>query len=178
MAQPIIDLLLFSAFGIALLLLLWGIARSRMSGPSLGSAWDTDSPGLDLPPGDVVDRIFSTEDLRYAAASGHAARRMLLHERTALSLLWLSLTRDTAQALMRNHAASVLKTREISLTREMRLVLSFLMLLAICEFVGIGIGLWGPFRTRGLLRGVQALSGQIAALTTGPLAVAVEQTSG
>lgn len=108
---------------------------------------------------DLGERIFGPQDwdfIRHEAASD--IQRLFERERTALALSWLRRTRKQASLVMRAHVAEVRVSKNLQRTTELKLLLSYLSLVALCDFLICLVGLRGPAHTRKLVRSTFSLT--------------------
>lgn len=119
--------------------------------------------------GDLSQRIFGAEDWDFVSRSMPAEiQQMFLRERAALAISWLGRIRRHVSLAMRAHVAAVQQIEDLQLAPELKLALSYLSFLILCEFLIGWIWLRGPMRTRETvghtLRTVMWLRGSIAQL--------------
>ncbi len=143
-------------FGVGLLLLaalvLWarqslttrkgGVELSMPSEGPLGA-------GSASPRRDLGERIFDPRDwdfVRHETTS--EIQRMFQQDRAVLAISWLRRTRRQVSLLMRTHAAGVRRSKNLQPAMELKLLLSYLFLVMLCEILIGLIWLRGPVRTR------------------------------
>ncbi len=98
---------------------------------------------------DVGDRIFGSQDwdfvLRETPSEIH---RMFQRERTVLALAWLRRTRLRTSQVMHAHVAVARKSEDLQIGMELKLALSYLLFLILCNSLVGWVWLRGPVRTR------------------------------
>ena len=98
---------------------------------------------------DLGERIFGPHDwdfVRHETAS--EIQRMFEQERALLAISWLRRTRRQVSLVMRTHAAGVRRTKNLQPAMELKLLLSYLSLVMLCDFLIGLVWLHGPVRTR------------------------------
>ncbi len=99
--------------------------------------------------GDLGERIFSLEDWYFVSRYVPSEiQTMFLRERAALAISWLRRTRSRVSLVMRSHVAAVRQTENFRLGPELKLALSYLFFLVLCDLLIGWIWLRGPVRTR------------------------------
>src|SRR5260370_38494606 len=99
------------------------------------------------------ERIFGPQDwdfvLRETPSEIH---QMFQRERTVLALAWLRRTRSKVSQVMRAHVRVAHQSEDLKLATEMRLAVSYLLFLVLCNSLIGWIWLLGPVRTRKIVR--------------------------
>ena len=120
---------------------------------------------LRLPPQDVVDRVFSWEDLRYAQTLPKRIQTMFMRDRRQLATLWIRQIRSTTILLTRDHVRAVRRSSTLKLWKELQIAGSFIAILASCEVFSFITATLGPVRAKLLMSFVaarlQALQAQL-----------------
>jgi hypothetical protein len=99
--------------------------------------------------GDLGERIFGLEDWHFVSRSmSSEIQEMFLRERAILAISWLRRTRRGASLVMRAHVAAAQQIEDLQLASELKLALSYLLCLILCDFLIGWIWLRGPVRTR------------------------------
>lgn len=102
---------------------------------------------------DLGERIFGPEDwdfvLRETPSEIH---RMFQRERTVLALAWLRRTRSKVSQVMCAHLGVAYQSEDLKLATEMRLAVSYLLFLVLCNSLIGWVWLLGPVRTRKIVR--------------------------
>ena len=107
---------------------------------------------LELPPRDLVERIFAWQDWDFVSnQTGVQIRHIFLQERTAIALSWLRQTRKQAGRLMDFHLSAVRRNINLSPAIEIKLGANYVLFLLVCRFLHGLIWLRGPFRARRLV---------------------------
>ncbi len=99
--------------------------------------------------GDLGERIFDLGDWGFVSRNVPSEiQQMFLRERTTLAISWLRRTRASISLLMRAHVAAVGQIEDLHLATELKLALSYLVVLILCDLLIAWIWLRGPMRTR------------------------------
>src|SRR5260370_34104642 len=77
---------------------------------------------------------------------------MFQRERTVLAIAWLRPTRIRTSQVMHAHVAVARKSEDLQLGMELKLALSYLLFLILCNSLIGWVWLRGPVRTRKLVR--------------------------
>lgn len=102
---------------------------------------------------DLGERIFGPEDWDFVSSETPSEiRRMFQRERTVLALAWLRRTRSHVIQVMNMHLAVAQQNQDLELTTEMRLALSYFLFLFLCNCLIGWVWLFGPVRTRKVVR--------------------------
>ncbi len=102
--------------------------------------------------GDLGERIFGSYDWDYVRREASLETRgMFNRERAALAISWLRRTRRQVSSVMRVHAARVRRSANLQPAMEFRLLLSYLSLVVLCDFLIGLVWLRGAGRTRKLV---------------------------
>jgi hypothetical protein len=143
-------------FGVGLLLLaalvLWArqSLTSRKGSVELSMPCERPRGGASATPRrDLGERIFDPHDwdfVRHETTS--EIQRMFQQERTVLAISWLRRTRRQVSLVMRTHAAGVRRSKNLQPAVELKLLLSYLSLVMLCDFLISLVWLRGPVRTR------------------------------
>lgn len=132
---------------LALALLFWRrnafeiAADSRWSSPSAASE-------LELPSRELLARIFSASDDSFASAQTAGIRRIFLQDRKVLAMSWLAQVQRVASTLRSRHRLSARQDRSLNVLAELRLEISFLNVLLLCEVLALSIQLLGVMRVK------------------------------
>jgi len=103
----------------------------------------------ETPRRDLGERIFDTRDWDFVRRETTSEiQRMFQQERAVLAISWLRRTRRQVSLVMRTHAAGVRRTKNLQPAMELNLVLSYLSLVMLCDFLIGLVWLRGPVRTR------------------------------
>jgi hypothetical protein len=99
--------------------------------------------------GDLGERIFGLEDWDFVSHNAPSEiQKMFLHERTVLAISWLRRTRTTISLVMRAHLVAAGQAKDLHPVTELKLALSYLVFLILCNVLIGCIWLQGPIRTR------------------------------
>lgn len=143
-------------FGVGFLLLVALVLWARQSLTTRKGSVELSMP-LERPPRgksatprrDLGERIFDPQDwdfVRHETTS--EVQRMFQQERAVLAISWLRRTRRQVSQLMRAHAAGVRRSRNLQPDMELKLLLSYLSLVMLCDILIGLVWLGGPVRTR------------------------------
>jgi len=124
---------------------------------------DRESPfrSADLPPRDVVDRIFAKEDWEFARCQPKYIYRQFLRDRRTLAIRWISQIRMATGVVLRIHARDIRQEVGIRAATELRLLADYLAILFMCEFLSLLVRGLGVFRVKAV---VSLLAAQTEAL--------------
>ncbi|SRR5713101_59137 len=101
---------------------------------------------------DLGERIFGPEDWDFVSSeTTWEIHRMFQHERTVLAIAWLRRTRLQVSQVMRAHLAVAQHSEDLKLATEMRLAMSYLLFLVLCNSLIGWVWLYGPVRTRKII---------------------------
>lgn len=101
---------------------------------------------------DLGERIFGLEDWDFVSRNMPGEiQEMFLRERSVLAISWLRRTRRQVSLVMRAHVAAVRQIADFQLAPELKLALSYLLFLILCDFLIGWIWLCGPVRTREMI---------------------------
>jgi hypothetical protein len=99
--------------------------------------------------GDIGERIFDLEDWDFVSRNEPTEiKKMFLQERAILAVSWLRRTRRHVSLVMRAHVVAVQQIEDLQLAQELKLALSYLVFLILCDILIGYIWLRGPIRTR------------------------------
>ncbi len=99
--------------------------------------------------GDLGERIFDLEDWYFISGNEPSEiQKLFLRERSILAISWLRRTRRRVSLVMRAHVVAVQQIEDLQLAQELKLTLSYLVFLILCDFLIGWIWLRGPVRTR------------------------------
>ena len=114
-------------------------------------------------PHEFVARIFSPEDGQFISQT-HAPylKRLFLHERKRVALLWVRQTSRDIQQVMRNHTDTAKQAADIRFRTELSLFLTYVELRLMCETLSLLITTVGPPRLERIAASVHELSQQIS----------------
>lgn len=102
---------------------------------------------------DLGERIFGPGDWDFVSRETPSEiQRMFRCERTVLAIAWLRRTRMRISQVMRAHVMAVRYSGDLRLTMEIRLALSYLSLLILCDLLIGLIWLRAPIGTRRLVQ--------------------------
>ena len=119
--------------------------RTEVQVPQKGEARGGSTASHD----DLGERIFSLEDWDFVSHNTPSEiQKMFLHERAVLVISWLRRTRTRISLVMRAHVAAAGKTENLLPASELKLALSYLVFLILCDVLIGCIWLRGPIRTR------------------------------
>lgn len=131
----------------------WRSSANRRSAPELLVPREHQS-GLEsaIRHGDLGERIFGSYDWDFVRReTSLETRRMFNRERAALAISWLRRTRRQVSHTMSTHAAGVRRSANLQPAMELRLLLSYLSLVVLCDFLIGLVWLRGAGRTRKLV---------------------------
>ncbi len=142
--------------GVALLLLAVSVLWARQIFLTHKSRIEVQVPrkreaagGSTVSHGDLGERIFGLEDWDFVSRTAPSEiQKMFLHERGVLAISWLRRTRTRISLVMRAHLAAAGQTEDLHPATELKLALSYLMFLLLCDVLIGCIWLHGPMRTR------------------------------
>lgn len=98
---------------------------------------------------DLGERIFGPQDWDFIHhETTSEIQRMFQQERAVLAISWLRRTRRQVSPVMRTHAAGVRRSKNLQPAMELKLLLSYLSLVMLCDFLIGLVWLRGPVRTR------------------------------
>ncbi len=102
---------------------------------------------------DLGDRIFGPQDWGFVLRETPSKiQRMFQRERTVLALAWLRRTRMRTSEVMHSHVAVARQSEDLQIVMEIKVALSYLLFLILCNFLIGWIWLRGPVRTRKIVR--------------------------
>ncbi|SRR6266568_773674 len=105
--------------------------------------------GNAAPHRDLGERIFGPQDWDFVSrVTPSEIQRMFQRERTLLALAWLRRTRLQVSQVMRAHVTVAHQSEDLKLATEMRLALSYVLFLFLCNSLIGWVWLLGPVRTR------------------------------
>src|SRR5260370_24053624 len=105
--------------------------------------------GSAAPHRDVGERIVGPQDWDFVARETPLEiHRMFQRERTVLAIAWLRRTRLQVSQIMRVHLAVAHQSDDLQLVMEIRLAMSYLLFLVLCNSLIGWVWLLGPVRTR------------------------------
>ena len=98
---------------------------------------------------DVGERIFGPQDWDFVLRETPSKiQRMFQCERTVLALAWLRRTRIRTSQVMHAHVAVARQMEDLQIVMEIKLALSYLLFLILCNSLIGWVWLRGPVRTR------------------------------
>ncbi len=98
---------------------------------------------------DLGERIFGTEDWDFVSRETPTEiQRMFQRERTVLAIAWLRRTRLQVSQVMRAHVTVAQQSEDLKLATEMRLAMSYVLFLVLCNSLIGWVWLLDPVRTR------------------------------
>jgi len=102
---------------------------------------------------DLGERIFGPQDWDFVLRETPLQiQRMFQRERTVLALGWLRRTRVRTSQVMHAHVAVARKSEDLQIGMELKLALSYLLFLILCNSLVGWVWLRGPVRTRKIVR--------------------------
>src|SRR5713226_5526531 len=85
---------------------------------------------------DLGERIFGPQDWDFVSRETPSEiQRMFQRERTVLAISWLRRTRMRVSQVMRAHVAVARQSEDLQLATEIRLALSYVLFLVLCDFL-------------------------------------------
>ncbi len=115
-----------------------------------------------LLPSELADRIFSSEDLGFAASKTNSGIvRILEQERKAIAISWLLETRRQVTKLMRFHLTLASLHAEIRERTEIKLAFDYLVLYVAFELFLFLVWMRGPFHARRIVGPIINLAAEI-----------------
>jgi len=147
------QLLPFLGAGLVLFAVLALWARQGFLAPRRGAEVSDPRPfgsGIGtFPHGDLRERIFGLQDWHFVLReTPEEIQRMFQRERTVLVVSWLRRERIRISQVMRAHVGVARQSKDLQLGAEIRLALSYILFLVLCDFLIGLIWLRGPVRTR------------------------------
>lgn len=144
---------LIGAAALLLVILVW--ARAGAGLRKSNADWepppaDADS-NAETCPMEFVRQIFSKEDPEFLSRlkSPHL-EKLFERERAAVALLWIQETSAAVRQIIRRHVETSRRSEDLEFAGEVRVVLIYVQLRAICGVLFLLIGLVGPQRLRGV----------------------------
>ena len=159
--------LIFLSAGLVLLILLWVAGRRRNSDSAgvSGAVPDASEYLVQLPPGSLMARCLSEEDVSFIESLASAGVcRLFLSERRRLALQWLRLTRREATRLFGLHVRTARYAPDLQPLTEGKLVVQFAAFWLIYEVLVGLVRLYGPFRTQSYVGSIQSLAELLSGL--------------
>ncbi len=102
---------------------------------------------------DLGERIFDPRDWDFVRCETTSEiQRMFQRERAVLAICWLRRTHRQVSLVMRAHAAEARRSKNLQPAMELKLLLSYLSLVMLCDFLIGLVWLRGPVRTRRIVR--------------------------
>jgi len=102
---------------------------------------------------DLGDRIFGPQDWDFVLRETPSQIQRVFHrERTVLALAWLRRTRTQTSQVMSAHVAVARNTEHLQIGMELKLALSYVLFLILCNSLIGWVWLRGPVRTRKIVR--------------------------
>jgi hypothetical protein len=102
---------------------------------------------------DLGDRIFGPQDWDFVLRETPSQIQRVFHrERTVLALAWLRRTRTRTSKVMHAHVAVARKSEHLQIGMELKLALSYVLFLILCNSLIGWVWLRGPVRTRKIVR--------------------------
>jgi hypothetical protein len=127
----------------------WGAIGHRGAAEVLAPRQHRSSVGSAAPPRDLGERIFGPKDWDFVSSETPLEiHRMFQRERTVLAIAWLRRTRLQVSQVMRAHVAVARQSEDLQLTTEIRIALSYLLFLILCNSLIGWVWLHSPVRTR------------------------------
>lgn len=104
--------------------------------------------------GNLSERIFGLGDWDFVSRNMPSElQKMFLRERAVLAISWLRRTRRRVSLVMRAHVVAVQKAGDLQLVTELKLALSYLLFLILCDVLIAWIWVHGPLSTRKMVGG-------------------------
>ena len=147
-----IQLILFLALGVGLLVVLYFFARRTESRAEGGAqaliearqALNCLQTGL-LPAG-LVERVFAQDDLHFVSSTaGAGVQRLFLCERKRIALSWVAQVRRQLLSLKQFHSGQSRLYARLDVRTEVALALSFASLLILCRVLQATFYVRGPY---------------------------------
>jgi len=148
------QLLPYFAVGLLLLVALGLWARqsltTRKGSVALSMPCERSSgAGSATPRRDLGERIFDLHDWDFVRCETTSEiQRLFQQERAVLAISWLRRTRRRVSFVMRTHATGVRRSKNLQPAMELKLLLSYLSLVMLCDILIGLIWLRGPVLTR------------------------------
>ena len=102
---------------------------------------------------DLGERIFGPQDWDFVLRETPSQIQRVFHrERTVLALAWLRRTRTQTSQVMYAHVAVARNTEHLQIGMELKLALSYVLFLILCNSLIGWVWLRGPVRTRKIVR--------------------------
>ena len=168
--------------GVVLLLLLLAVAikgwlNSReLLEPSLPAPEDD---AVSICPEEFVSRVFSRDDCDFVRKLGASDIEQLFQkERKKLALLWVRQTSIMIRKLMAAHARAARQSKNLEFTAEMNILSQFVVSIAACAVLSLGIQIAGPPTVASLAQFAQRLSQRMAKVHEAFEAGALTKTTG
>jgi hypothetical protein len=148
----VIQLILFLALGVGLLVLLFFLARRTESRAEGGAqalvqarqALNSLQTGL-LPAG-LVERVFAQDDWGFVSSkAGAGVQRLFLRERKRIALSWVAQVRRQVLSLKDFHSGQSRFYARLDVRTEIGLALSFASLLILCRVLQATFYVRGPY---------------------------------
>jgi hypothetical protein len=173
-----IELVIFLAVAVGLLVLLVAAATRRQPLHAAGSAGELvtakrtlESLQFGLLPAKLVEQIFGQRDLTYVATIGSDdIRRLFLAERKRLALTWIRRVRRQVSALKDFHVSRSRMFTQMSRWRELSLALDFARLGIRCRALQLILQWRGPYAASEYARRTAAAAGRVCSVLDQSLA--------
>lgn len=161
------------ALGVLLLglMLYWWLHGEPSKAPDISTARDAlgSLQNRFLPVG-LAARIFDQKDLDYVRSLEEPYITGLLEsERKSIALYWLRHTRRQVKTVMGFHVRSARHNSRLAISLEMKLALDYFAFLFVCDVLCGLIWIRGPFRARGIARGIRTIAARFCARSEGML---------
>jgi len=102
---------------------------------------------------DLGQRIFGPQDWDFVLRETPSQIQRVFHrERTVLALAWLRRTRRQTSHVMSAHVSVARNTEHLQIGMELKLALSYVLFLILCNSLIGWVWLCGPVRTRKIVR--------------------------
>jgi hypothetical protein len=102
---------------------------------------------------DLGERIFGPQDWDFVLRETPSQIQRVFHrERTVLALAWLRRMRTRTSQVMHAHVAVARKSEHLQIGMELRLALTYVFFLILCNSLIGWVWLRGPVRTRKIVR--------------------------
>jgi len=163
--------LIFLALGVILLAILLAVLLLRETPdpflPSSGnqgrqSARVLTVLDLNLPSGELADRIFARGDLDFVLREAPLLKHMLLQERTRVAILWLKDMRIQMGQIFRFYRTATRNNAALEFWTELRIAWDYFTFLFMVSNLQALIYLLGPFVVRGMVARTFAVADRIS----------------
>jgi len=172
-----IQMLLFSSIGVALLALLYLFALRSDPKPEggaqalVGARGALTSLRTGLLPLDLVERVFAQDDLEFVMSrSNPRVQKIFLRERKKIALAWVTQVRKQVLNLKAFHSGQSRLYAGLDARTEIVLALNFISLLVLCRALQAAFYLRGPFAARPMIAPAISVGAKICSVSERSLA--------